>query len=415
VSNELHLLSCDDEACSGSSDLLIAGDSLFVQDLAVGIAAGRPVIAYVATYDRPKAAQDDVDYVLRLAVCADAACSTWDDRIVDDPDPLVDISVVSVAMTVDATGRPLIVYGGDNFGLRFLACDDSTCATGTTRDIASDYPSDYGMMPAITLDPDGLPVIAYLRGVLDPVIGNLQERTNPVIARCHDATCASITKATVGEALRWYVPAIVVPADDRPVVFWTAIGAGSDYGGGLDYRLMAARCDDPSCATSSQTVIDDTPVLEPDGSPTTWSVAGFDPSASLGPDGLPRVAYLAWRQFVPADWQPWAVVPWKVVVAACSEPSCATVRRGYVDEWSRIGGWYHRAVMVPAATRADGTLVLAFGSFPRRLHLDQPGARRDQGGDLRPGSAEPRQTWSVNSTVRRRRSRRRPPRPARRP
>ena len=68
------------------------------------------------------------------------------------------------------------------------------------------------MMPAITLDPDGLPVIAYLRGVLDPVIGNLQERTNPVIARCHDATCASITKATVGEALRWYVPAIVVPS-----------------------------------------------------------------------------------------------------------------------------------------------------------------------------------------------------------
>ena len=100
-------------------------------------------------------------------------------------------------------------------------------------------------------------------------------------------------------------------------------------------------------------------------SPTTWSVAGFDPSASLGPDGLPRVAYLAWRQFVPADWQPWAVVPWKVVVAAfVPKPSCATVRRGYVDEWSRIGGWYHRAVMVPAATRADGTLVLAFGSFP---------------------------------------------------
>ena len=64
------------------------------------------MIAYVATYDRPKAARDDVDYVLRLAVCADAACSTWDDRIVDDPDPLVDISVVSVAMTVDAAGRP---------------------------------------------------------------------------------------------------------------------------------------------------------------------------------------------------------------------------------------------------------------------------------------------------------------------
>jgi hypothetical protein len=373
VANEVHLLLCNDLACTNPRDLLIAGDSLFVQDLAVVVASDRPVIAYVATYQRPKPGQDyvDWDFVLRVVSCGDSDCSRLSDTLIDDPDPLVDISVSTVAATVGSNGLPLIAYGGDNFGVRLLACTDIGCSTGTRRAIASSYPDDYGLNPAVTVDQEGLPVVGYLRGVQNPTVGNLEAWTTPVIARCLDATCASTQKTVMGEALRWYAPTLVVPADDRPVMFWTENVSPHDNYGVLNYRVMRGRCDDAACASATTGVVDDSGMVQVGGSVSPWSAAGFNLSSTLGPDGFPRVSYVAITRYARQAGSVGFV--WAAVVAACSDAACTTTRRGYVDEWSRVGGWVNRAVHVPMVTRPDGSIIVAFGSVPGAYTSADPG------------------------------------------
>ena len=374
--SELRLLVCDNPSCSNPAEKVLAdiadrysgypdASGLGVADLAIVVADGRPVVAYSEAAPRQKPWQEsvDIDFILRVAACVDPACSGWTDTIVDDPDPLADLAVNTVSAAV-SDGLPVLVYGGDNFGGRLYACADVACTSGVQRDIRSTDPLDYPVNPTVTIDGDGLPVIAYLRLVQEPPQYLVEEWAMLVLVRCHDPTCASSTRSIAGEAMRWYKPAVVVPADDRPVLFWTENENAHAGTGTIDYRVMRGRCDDPTCSSFATGAFDDEPVLEWNGTANGWSAAGFDVSAALGPDGLPRVGYLAWVRRVPSTWQTWGATPWVAIVAACTEADCATAERGFVDEWSRTGGWIHRSTLVPIAVGADGRLVTAFGMGP---------------------------------------------------
>jgi hypothetical protein len=118
--------------------------------------------------------------------------------------------------------------------------------------------------------------------------------------------------------------------------------------------------------------VDDTHVEEHDGSEVDWAVAGLDMSAALGPDGFPRVSYLAWRQRPPSTWQTWGSVPWVVVVAACAAADCGAVRQGHVDEWSRSAFLPFGATQAPIAIGPDGTLAVAYGFEPAGFTSAQP-------------------------------------------
>ena len=385
VANELHLLRCGDTACTSASDTLVAdvddrysssplAGGLPVQDLAIVVADGRPFIAYVETAPRPKPGQDyvDIDYVLRVLSCADATCSTWTDRIIDDPDPLADVQVDTVTMTTSAAGAPILAWGGGNNGARMYFCADAACETGVVRTIAGSYPDDFGIAPAVAVGPDGLAVVVYLRGVQNPSAGNLEEWTNPVIARCLDTTCTLMTKTQVGEAMRWYKPAIVVPADNRPVVFWTQ-DVDAATRGPSNYRVMSARCGDVACGTASARVLDATPYLQTDGDPFDVSLVGRDLSATVGPDGLPRLSYLGMTRYAAQGAS--ASTIWAVIDSACSNADCSVTRRTVLDEWSRMangGGMLLRSTEVDVAVAADGTLRTAFGTAPGSFSSADP-------------------------------------------
>ncbi len=382
VANELRLLRCSDTACSSATDTLIAdvdehysssplAGGLPVQDLAIVVADGRPVIAYVETAPRPKPWQQyvDIDYVLRLLSCADVACSTWTDRIIDDPDPLADVQVETVTMTTSAAGAPILAWGGGNNGARMYFCADSACGAGVTRTIAGSFPGDFGMAPAVAVGPDGMPAVVYLRWVQDAVSGGSAAWAQPVIARCLDATCAGTTKTQVGEAMAFYKPAIVVPADNRPVVFWTQ-DANAVTGGGANYRVMSARCGDVACDTASARVLDATPVLQANGSESGWSFVGRDLAAVTGPDGLPRVSYLGWTRYTFQGPSPVPVSA--VIVSACSDADCAVTRSTYLDEWSRTSAMMLRSTEADVVVAADGTLRTAFGTAPGAYSSTDP-------------------------------------------
>ena len=381
VANELHLLRCGDTACTSSSDTLVADvdehyssspwTGLPVQDLAIVVADGRPFIAYVETAPRPKPGQDyvDIDYVLRVLSCADATCSTWTDRIIDNPDPLADVQVDTVTMTTSAAGAPILAWGGGNNGARMYFCADAACETGVTRTIAGSYPDDFGIAPAVAVGPNGLAVVAYLRGVQNPSAGNLEEWTNPVIARCLDSTCSLQTKTQVGEAMRWYKPAVVVPADNRPVVFWTQ-DASVVTGGPSNYRVMSARCGEAACATASARVLDATPYLQTNGDPFDVSLVGRDLSAAVGPDGLPRVSYVGLTRYAPQSSLPSLI--WAVIESSCSNADCSVTRRTVLDEWSRSSSMTPRSTEIDVAVAADGTLRTAFGTAPGAYSSTDP-------------------------------------------
>jgi hypothetical protein len=288
----LHLVQCADLTCASHSEQLLVdlaqryqslpeAAGLSIGDVAITTIAGRPVIAYTERTVRPKPWQDyrDWDEVLRLLVCSDAPCSTWTDQILDDPDPLVDISVTAVSIAA-VDSAPVIAYAGDNFGLRYLACGDLECDSYARSDVASDWPADYGTNPSLAIAPDGLPVIGYLAAGQNPISGGGAPWATAMIARCLDLACNAASKQIAGDADGWFKPAIVVPADNRPVLFWTENvepHQSPDYGH-INYRVDRARCNDPSCDSVGVGIIDETPGWNSDGSvfrpvATTWMPA----------------------------------------------------------------------------------------------------------------------------------------------
>ena len=185
--------------------------------------AGHPAVAY-----------DDLSNAsLRLAACADAACTSVSIVTVDD-DPLAIIGEhVDVAIGVD--GLPVLAYavmpGGS---LRVAKCLDATCANRTTHDL--DQPS-VGQFASIAIGADGNPVTSYY---------DFHQQGALKVAKCTDAACAQ--------------PAIVSLLDDRgrQAGVFNAIAIRPDGNPVISYRrcfadavdcvLAVAECRTPDCA-----------------------------------------------------------------------------------------------------------------------------------------------------------------------
>ena len=169
---DLKLAVCADATCSSGTTIRTidsTGDVGYATSLAL-TTAGFPVISYF----------DNTNLDLKLAVCANAACSSGTIvRIIDSTGNVG--SHASLALTT--AGFPVISYRDyTNLDLKLAVCTDATCSSGATiRTI--DSTGDVARFTSLALTTAGSPVISYQ----DVTNGDLK------LAVCADATCSSGT------------------------------------------------------------------------------------------------------------------------------------------------------------------------------------------------------------------------------
>ena len=172
TNGDLKLAVCADATCSSGTTIRTidsAGNVGWYTSLAL-TTAGFPVISYyVAT------SQD-----LKLAVCADATCSSGTAlRTVDSMGSVGEYT--SLALT--AAGFPVISYYDQTNGdLKLAVCADATCSSGTTI-LTIDSTGRVGQFTSLALATAGFPVVSYY----DITNSGLK------LAVCADTTCASGT------------------------------------------------------------------------------------------------------------------------------------------------------------------------------------------------------------------------------
>jgi hypothetical protein len=140
--------------------------------------------------------------------CTNVTCSTHTQATLD----ATGTKVNGAAITFGVNGSPLITYTGDDAGTRGLGlarCSNAACSAASL--VTLNAADETGTMSAITIDPDGRPVIASIdaRGATAKVL----------ITQCTDTTCtASPTSTTVASSRFVDIVAIAIGSDGAPVV-----------------------------------------------------------------------------------------------------------------------------------------------------------------------------------------------------
>lgn len=256
----LRVAHCGDAACASGNTLTIVDDPAgAVVGLYTSItvpADGRPVISY----------HDFSAQSLKVAKCADHACTSATTVTVDDPGNSVGL-YTSIAISAD--GSPVIsYYDATARALKVAKCANAAC-TGTAAVATVDDPpgGDVGAYTSIALGSDLLPVISYL----DAGANALK------VAKCGNPGCSAGNTITTidggpGVGSVGAFSAIANGADGRPVVSYYD-NSGS---------LKVAKCANPVC-TGAATVstVDD-----------SFNRVGLYTSITIGADERPVISYL---------------------------------------------------------------------------------------------------------------------------
>ena len=209
---------------------------------------------------------------------------------------------------------PGLALTGTTFSLAsgpVLAPMDNTTSTVDSVGIVGSHTS-------ITLGADGLPVVSYH----DYTNGDLK------VAKCNDPACSGgdETLSTVDSGLGAHTyTSITLGADGLPVLSYF------DWTNG---DLKVAKCNDAACAGGDETIS----TVDSEGT------VGYNPSITLGVDGLPIVSY--------KDGDP--ILDLKV--AKCNDPACSGGDESIstVDSAGNTGG--HPSITLGA----DGLPVISY-------------------------------------------------------
>ena len=171
TNGNLNVAKCGNPACSAGTAIVTVDSTGVVGEyssIATG-ADGLPVIAYY----------DQTNGDLKVAKCADAACSTSSSATVDTGGTANVGQYTSI--TIGADGLPVIAYYDlTNADLKMAKCGNPACSAGnavTTVDTGGT--ANVGQYTSITIGADGLPVIAYY----DLTNGDLK------VAKCANSFC----------------------------------------------------------------------------------------------------------------------------------------------------------------------------------------------------------------------------------
>ncbi|MBI4133885.1 MAG: prepilin-type N-terminal cleavage/methylation domain-containing protein [Candidatus Terrybacteria bacterium] len=209
---------------------------------------GFPVVAYY----------DSTDSALGFVRCGNAACSA--NNIVSAPDSGFNIGNYS-AVTVGPDGLPVIAYHGAG-DLRILKCGNVACTSGNT--ITTADPADVPQQTAITIGADSLPIVSYWMGP-----------SSLKVLKCGNAACSSGNTLTVVDTIDSLGnigrTGIAIGADGLPVIA---------YHDNTSDRLKVLKCGNAACSSGNTITLPD-----PAGN------VGWFPSIAISADGFPVVSY----------------------------------------------------------------------------------------------------------------------------
>ena len=217
----LRFLVCSNAACSSIDSMVnvdTSGDVGQYSSVAIGT-DGFPVIAY----------RDQTNRMLKVAKCNDDMCGAGTLTVTT-----VDNSAMNVgnytSLTIGTDGLPIISYlQYDGNKLRVLKCGNAACSTGNTITIVDDAYA-VGYDSAITIAPDGLPVIAYRNG----------NSENLLFVKCGNRSCSGHNNlvllddsANVGRYI-----AITIGLDGLPIISYQDFSSND---------LKVLKCANPFC------------------------------------------------------------------------------------------------------------------------------------------------------------------------
>lgn len=223
---QLRLTHCDDPAC-GLSHSNVVDDGGINGDLVGDYtslqldADGLPVISY---YD---ATNGD----LKLAHCADAACSGASINIVDGNLSGADVGRFT-SLQLDAHGLPVIsYYDATNHQLKLARCADLQCASASSNAVGTGEGPDFGQFSSLVLDPhDGLPTIGYANAGANSLM----------LVHCSNDDCTGPQPPALVDASAGANLSMTIDHAGNPVMA---------YYDTSDRALVITRCADPGCAT----------------------------------------------------------------------------------------------------------------------------------------------------------------------
>eukprot|EP00049_Salpingoeca_infusionum_P026991 m.29495 g.29495 ORF g.29495 m.29495 type:complete len:626 (-) comp9171_c0_seq2:57-1934(-) len=206
---------------------------------------GLPVMAYL----------DNTNRVLKLAVCADASCSTSTIRTVDSNSGVGQYT--SVALTSEDI--PVVSYFDDNLGdLKLVICNDLTCSDPTL--VTVDEDEWVGLDTSLAITSNNHPVIAYYDTFGD---------TSLNLAVCGSVSCSSPTLRSIASPGGLY-PSLALTLTNIPFISFHDDANG---------HLKLIECSDISCTTSTVYTVDSSDSV------------GLYTSLALTATGIPVISY----------------------------------------------------------------------------------------------------------------------------
>ena len=273
--SEVAMTTCLDPQCSATKTVTLAdvAPARGLSHRGIGFDGdGRPMVLYAAP-GFPDA--DPPQLPLAGALwCSDPACDAVEIR--DLPE------FANQGFVTSPDGRrwraETAIGTGGKTDLRLVDCTNSYCPSTSADTVLTSSEIGFEEL-GITFDQDQRPAIA-LSGRSGSDISTLR------YAMCSDSACASepaaVTLLEGAPQIRDASGRFVDDSeyfDPQPPLFTdngvTIVVRAS--GGGLPHRVLAIRCDDPTCTASAAT--------------TVFSDVGEGLATALGPDGLPRIAW----------------------------------------------------------------------------------------------------------------------------
>jgi predicted regulator of Ras-like GTPase activity (Roadblock/LC7/MglB family) len=281
TADTLKVAKCVTSACTGATVITTLDDPAAnsvgrFTSIAIG-QDGLPVISY----------NDDTDKAVKVARCANAACTAASTITTVDDDP-IDIRGDHTSIAIGLDGLPVLSYNADTAGftnstLRVAKCLDLGCTSATITTV-DDGVNKVGAYNSIAIGHDGSPVISYY----DSTAQALR------VAKCVNAACTGTSTITL--------------VDDPPpgtiVGIYTSIAIGPDGFPVVSYEdfdgyLKVAKCTNPACTGASVISVVDGPNV------------GIASSIAIGLDGLPVISYSA------------SGGSGAIKVAKCANPACS--------------------------------------------------------------------------------------------